>query len=217
MSERIRVVVADDHELFRRGVIDALGARDDFVVAGEAATAGEALRLVRLLLPELVLLDLGLPDRSGLDVVEQLHRECPVSRIVVLTVNEDEAALLRALREGASAYILKGIAADELVRALRAVVSGEGYVSPKLAAHLLHEMDAGAAARDAFAELSERERDVLAGLANGETNREIAARLHLSEKTVKYYVTNVLVKLHVRNRVEAALLAQRTRGDPSVR
>ena len=208
MSERTRVIVADDHELFRRGVIDALRGSDDFEVAGECATARDALQLARIHLPELVLLDLGLPDRSGLDVVGEMHRECPISRIVVLTVSEDERALLRALREGASAYILKGIAADELIRALRAVMGGESYVSPTLASHLLREMEAPGP-RGPLAELSDREREVLAGLAQGETNREIATRLHLSEKTVKYYVTNVLIKLHVRSRVEAALLAQR--------
>ena len=208
MSERIRVLVADDHELFRRGVIDALGASEDFAVVAECATAREAVHLARIHLPELVLLDLGLPDRSGLDVVGEIHNECPVSRIVVLTVNEDERALLRALREGASAYILKGIAADELVRALRAVVGGEGYVSPTLASHLLREMGAPGS-QGPLAELSDREREVLAGLAAGDTNREIATRLYLSEKTVKYYVTNVLIKLHVRNRVEAAVLADR--------
>lgn len=206
MTERIRVLVADDHELFRRGVSDALRASDDFAVEAECATARDALRLARVHLPGIVLLDLGLPDRSGLDVVGEIHSECPVSRIVVLTVNEDEGALFRALREGASAYILKGIAAEELVRALRAVVAGEGYVSPKLASRLLREME-GPVPSGPLAELSDRERDVLGGLAAGETNREIAARLHLSEKTVKYYVTNVLIKLHVRNRVEAALVA----------
>lgn len=204
----MRVLVADDHELFRRGVTDALRASGDLAVVAECATARDALHLARVHLPDLVLLDLGLPDRSGLEVVGEIHRECPVSRIVVLTVNEDEQALLRALREGASAYILKGIAADELVRALRAVIAGEGYVSPGLASDLLREMDAPHALGP-LATLSDREREVLAGLATGETNREIAARLHLSEKTVKYYVTNILIKLHVRSRVEAALLADR--------
>lgn len=204
----MRVLVADDHELFRRGVTDALRASGDLAVVAECATARDALHLARVHLPDLVLLDLGLPDRSGLEVVGEIHRECPVSRIVVLTVNEDEQALLRALREGASAYILKGIAADELVRALRAVIAGEGYVSPGLASDLLREMDAPHALGP-LATLSNREREVLAGLAAGETNREIAARLHLSEKTVKYYVTNILIKLHVRSRVEAALLADR--------
>jgi len=208
MTERIRVLVVDDHELFRRGVIGALAASTDFGVEGECSTAREAMRLARLHLPDLVLLDLGLPDRSGLDVVAELHRDCPISRIVILTANEDEAAIARALREGASGYILKGVAADELLRALRAVAAGEGYVSPSLATRLLQEAgapDGGAP----LADLTEREREVLEGIARGEMNKEIAARLHLAERTVKYYVTNVLIKLHVRNRVEAALLAQR--------
>ena len=213
MTDRVRVVVADDHELFRRGVIDALRASSDFTVEAECSTARDALRLARLHLPDLVLLDLGLPDRSGLEVVAEIHRDCPVSRIVVLTVNEDERALLRALREGASAYILKGIAADELVRALRAVVAGEGYVSPTLASHLLTELGQHDP-KGPLDVLSEREREVLAGIAAGETNREIAGRLHLSEKTVKYYVTNVLIKLHVRNRVEAALVSERASPRP---
>ncbi|HUG55510.1 MAG TPA: response regulator transcription factor [Candidatus Limnocylindrales bacterium] len=206
MSDRARVLVADDHELFRRGVIDALGASDEFAVVAQCATAHDAAVLARVHLPDLVLLDLGLPDRSGLDLVGEIHRTCPVSRIVVLTVSEDERALLRALREGASAYVLKGASADELLRALRAVRAGEGYVSPALASQLLREMTP--TARDLLDALSEREREVLAGIAAGETNKEIAVRLRLSEKTVKYYVTNVLIKLHVRSRVEAALVAQ---------
>ena len=210
MTDRLRVLVADDHELFRRGVIDALALSEDLLVEAECATARDAVRLARLLVPDIVLLDLGLPDRSGLEVVAEIHQDCPTSRIVILTVNEDEEALARAMREGASAYILKGIAADELRRALRAVAAGESYVSPGLAARLLRELDR-LGERGPLDALSEREREVLEGLARGETNREIAARLHLSEKTVKYYVTNVFIKLHVRNRVEAALLAQRGR------
>lgn len=207
MSGPTRVLVADDHELFRKGVIAALASTGDIIVEAECATGREAVRLARLHLPDLVLVDLGLPDRDGLDVVAEIHRDCPVSRIVVLTVNEDERALFRALREGASAYILKGIAADELLRAIRGVLAGESYVSPKLAAHLLQEMRSPS--RAPLDGLTERERDVLEGLAHGETNREIGIRLQLSEKTIKYYVTNVLIKLQVRNRVEAALLAQR--------
>lgn len=208
MTDRLRVLVADDHELFRRGVIDALASSEDLLVEAECATARDAVRLARLLVPDIVLLDLGLPDRSGLEVVAEIHKDCPASRIVILTVNEDEDALARAMREGASAYILKGIAGDELRRALRAVAAGESYVSPGLAARLLRELDR-LGERGPLDALSEREREVLEGLASGETNREIAVRLHLSEKTVKYYVTNVFIKLHVRNRVEAALLAQR--------
>lgn len=213
MNEPIRVVVVDDHELFRRGVIATLNDSGGFVVEGEGSTSAEALALARSLLPDLVLLDLHLPDGLGLDIVRQLQRDCPVSRIVVLTVEEDDAAPLRAMREGASGYILKGVAADELVRAITGIARGHAYVSPKLAAHLLKEMQTRAQDREAMGDLSEREREVLEGLARGETNREIAVRLKLSEKTVKYYVTNVLIKLRVRNRVEAALLARKAFDD----
>lgn len=210
MNEPIRVIVIDDHELFRRGVIATLNDSGRFTIEAEGSTAAEGLRLARALLPDLILLDVHLPDGLGLDIVAQLQRDCPVSRVVVLTVDENDDALLRAMREGASAYILKGVAADELVRAITDVAGGDSYVSPKLAGHLLTVMQQRAQDREALSDLSEREREVLEGLARGETNREIAAGLALSEKTVKYYVTNVLIKLHVRNRVEAALLARKT-------
>ena len=213
MNEPIRVIVVDDHELFRRGVIATLRDSGRFTVEGEGSTAAEALDLARAHLPDLILLDVHLPDALGLDIVRQLQRDCPVSRVVVLTVEEDEAAPLRAMREGASGYILKGVAADELVRAIGDIARGDAYVSPKLAGHLLREMQQRAQDREALNELSDREREVLEGLSRGETNREIAVRLKLSEKTVKYYVTNVLIKLRVRNRVEAALLARKSMED----
>lgn len=203
-----RVVVVDDHELFRLGVIDTLEAGGDFIIVGEAATAGEALRLVRAELPDVLLLDLGLPDRSGLEVVEELARERAACRIVVLTVSEEDESLFRALEAGAAAYVVKGIARDELLHAVRAVAAGERYVSPRLAADLLLRMAPGYAPATVLPSLSEREQAVLEGITRGETNREIADALSLSEKTVKYYVTNVLVKLNVRNRVEAALIGR---------
>lgn len=203
-----RVVVVDDHELFRLGVIDTLEAGGDFVIVGEAATAGEALRLVRVEAPDVLLLDLGLPDRPGLEVVTELARERTTCRIVVLTVSEEDESLFRALEAGAAAYVVKGIERDELLHAVRAVAAGERYVTPRLAADLLLRMAPGYAPAAVLPSLSERERSVLAGIARGETNREIADALSLSEKTVKYYVTNVLVKLNARNRVEAALIGR---------
>lgn len=203
-----RVVVVDDHELFRLGVIDTLEAGGDMTVVGEAATAGEALRLIRAQLPDVLLLDLGLPDRSGLEIVEQLARERASCRIVVLTVSEEDESLFRALESGAAAYIVKGIERDELLHAVRAVAAGERYVSPRLAADLLLRMAPGYTPGTAIGTLSDREHAVLDGITRGETNREIATRLGLSEKTVKHYVTNVLVKLNARNRVEAALLGR---------
>ncbi len=202
-----RVVVVDDHELFRLGVIDTLEA-GGFMIAGEAATAGEALRLVRLQQPDLLLLDLGLPDRTGLEVIEELAREQVKCRIVVLTVSEEDESLFRALESGAAAYVVKGIGPDELLHAIRAVVEGEQYVTPRLAADLLRRMAPEYTPAVVLPSLSTREHAVLEGITRGETNREIADALRLSEKTVKYYVTNVLVKLNVRNRVEAALVAR---------
>jgi len=208
----IRVVVVDDHELFRLGVIDTLEADGDLTVVGEAATAGEALRLARSELPDVLLLDLGLPDRSGLEVVEELARERAACRIVVLTVSEEDESLFRALEAGAAAYVVKGVERSELLHAVRSVVSGQRYVSPRLAADLLRRMAPGFAPATILASLSEREAAVLGGIARGETNREIGETLALSEKTVKHYVTNVLLKLNARNRVEAALIGRSILG-----
>lgn len=204
----IRVVVVDDHELFRLGVLDAVEASGDLVVVGQAASAGEALRLARTALPDVLLLDLGLPDRSGLEVVEQLVREGARCRIVVLTVSEEDETLLHALEAGAAGYVVKGVTRDELLHAVHSVAAGQRYVSPRLAADVLLRVAPGWSGAGALASLSARERAVLAGIARGETNREIADTLALSEKTVKHYVTNLLVKLNVRNRVEAALVAR---------
>jgi len=215
--EEIRVLVVDDHALFRRGVIQTINEEPDLTVAGEADTAGVAVERARDLLPDVVLLDIKLPDRSGLSVARILQRECPYSKIVVLTVVEDEDALLRALKEGARGYVLKGVSGEELVQVVRSVHRGETYVAPSMAARLLTELTAPSAnriARDAIGELTDRERAILDLVAQGKTNKEIAADLFLSEKTVKHYMTNVLQKLQVRNRVEAALIAREEMSSP---
>lgn len=207
----IRVLVVDDHSLFRRGVIQTIGGEADMTVVGEAETASAAIERAKEMLPDLVLLDINLPDRSGLSVAETLQRECPYSKIVVLTVVEDEDAVLRALKEGAQGYVLKGVSAEELVQVIRSVYRGETYVTPSIAGRLLTELTAPGANRtalDSIGELTERERAILDLVAQGKTNKEIAAELFLSEKTVKHYMTNVLQKLQVRNRVEAALIAR---------
>ena len=202
-----RVVVVDDHELFRMGVVETLGG-GGFAVVGEAATGGEALRLVRAQLPDIVLLDLELPDRHGLAVLDELMTEGLRCKVVVLTVSEEDDGLFHALEAGAVAYIVKGIGRDELLQALRAVAQGERYVSPRLAADLISRMAPQHSPAVVLPSLTERERAVLEGITRGETNREIANALSLSEKTVKYYVTGVLAKLSVRNRVEAAIVAR---------
>lgn len=208
----IRVVVVDDHELFRLGVVETLEASGEVAVVGEAATAGQALRVARTELPDILLLDLGLPDRSGLAVVEELTRERAKCRVVVLTVSEEDESLLHALEAGAAGYVVKGVGRGELLDAVRSVAAGQRYVSPRLAADLLRRMAPGFSPTSVLATLSEREEEVLGGIARGETNREIGQALALSEKTVKHYVTSVLQKLNARNRVEAALIGRSILG-----
>jgi DNA-binding NarL/FixJ family response regulator len=212
MSEVIHVIIADDHALFREGLATILTMEPDIEVIGQAGNAQEAIDLAKDLLPDLVLLDIDMPG-GGLEAARVIAEQCLVTKIIILTASEDDDHLIKALKMGARAYILKGVAARELLRILRSVWAGESYVPPALAASLLLEMrEAQSQDRktgNALDDLTEREHQILEGLAAGMSNREIGEKLFLSEKTVKHYMTNVLQKLHVRNRVEAALLAQK--------
>ncbi|HEU5430721.1 MAG TPA: response regulator transcription factor, partial [Thermomicrobiales bacterium] len=180
---------------------------------GEGASAADALRIAAERLPDVMLLDVSMPG-GGVDAARQLAAAYPVIRIVMLTVSENEEDVTAALRAGARAYVLKGIAARDLVGVLRAVGAGEVYVTPSLAASLLTDAGRGAAGRRGglVDELTERERQILERVAEGDSNKEIAAQFSLSEKTVKHHMTNILQKLQVRNRVEAALLARAADG-----
>ncbi len=210
MGDSIRVLIADDHPLFREGVAHLLNAEPDFEVVGQVSDGEEALALAQELVPDVILLDIAMPGRGGLAAASQIAEVCPATRVVMLTVSEHEDDLLAAFKAGARAYVLKGVSAHELSRVLRTVAAGEVYVSPSLAARILVE-HTHFSPPDQLNRLTERERDVLGLLAEGLTNREIGARLHLGEKTIKGYMSNVLQKLHVRSRVEAALLAARNR------
>ncbi|MEA2641035.1 MAG: two-component system, NarL family, nitrate/nitrite response regulator NarL [Chloroflexota bacterium] len=216
MPEPFRVVLVDDHPLFREGVAHSLTADPDFDVIAEGESADDALRLAQELLPDLMVLDLNMPG-GGINAVRSIAASCPFVRLVVLTVSEEEDDVLRALRAGTHGYVLKGINSHDLRAVLRGVAQGESWVSPTLAASLLVEMkDKPAASRgpeSLLDELTERERQILEGVAAGSSNKEIGQQLFLTEKTVKHYMTNILQKLQVRNRVEAALLAQRARAD----
>ena len=208
MSEQIRILVADDHPLFREGVIHSLAAEPDFAVIGEAASGEEALRLARDLLPDVLLLDIAMPGWDGLLTAEKITTACPATKIVMVTVFEDEDKLLAAFKAGARGYVLKGVSARELATAVRAAAHGEVYVTPSLAAGILLALTHGRPT-DPLQELTEREQEILKLVGKGMTNREIGERLHLSEKTIKHYITNILEKLQVRSRVEAALVAAR--------
>ena len=212
MSDKIHVVIADDHTLFREGLAGIISGTEDFEVVGQAGSKQEAVQLARDLLPDIILVDIDMPG-GGLEAARIVAEELPVTRIVVLTSSEEDDHLIGALKIGARAYILKGVAARELIRILRAVWAGESYVPPILAASLLLEMRESHSqqkqATSPLDELTPRERQILEGLAAGLSNKEIGEQLFLSEKTVKHYMTNILQKLQVRNRVEAALLAQK--------
>ncbi len=208
MVDRLRVIVADDHPLFREGVVHSLSLEEDIEVVAEAASGTEAVRLATELLPDVVVMDLGMPKGGGIEATRQIAASMPATAVLVLTVSEDRDDLLEVLKAGARGYVLKGVAAHGLVHAVRAVTHGEVYVTPALASSILHEMTREETV-DPFERLTPREQDILELVAEGRTNREIGEQLYLAEKTVKHYMTNVLQKLHVRSRVEAALLAQK--------
>lgn len=210
MSEPIRILVADDHPLFREGVVHSLASERDIAVVGQATSGEEALRLAQDLLPDVVLLDVTMPGWGGLATAAKLATACPAIKVIMLTVVEDEDKLLAAFSAGARGYVLKGVSARELAEVVRGVERGEVYVSPSLAASILVALTHSRPA-DPLGELTEREHDILELVGEGLTNREIGERIHLSEKTVKHYITNILQKLQVRSRVEAALLAARNK------
>jgi DNA-binding NarL/FixJ family response regulator len=213
VNEKVRLVIVDDHALFREGLAAILSADESFDIVGQGGSCDEAVQLAKDLLPEVILLDIDMPG-GGLKAAQVISNDYPFTKIVILTASEDDDHLIAALKTGARGYILKGVAARELIRILKAVADGESYVPPALAASLLLDMHQPRTDQrkpaDPVDELSERERQILEGLASGLSNREIGQNLFLSEKTVKHYMTNILQKLHVRNRVEAALLAQKS-------
>jgi len=208
MTELIRIVIADDHPLFREGVSHSLAAESDLAVVGQAENGEETLRLAMDLVPDVVLLDIGMPGWGGLVTVEKLSQACPATKVVMLTAFDDEDRLLAAFKGGARGYVVKGVPARDLANIVRMVAAGDVFVSRSLAASLLSELT-GTRPQDPLSELSEREGNILNLVAEGLTNREIGERVHLAEKTVKNHMTNILGKLRVRSRVEAALLATR--------
>lgn len=206
----IRIVVVDDHTLFRRG-LTALLARDArFQVVGDAADAGEALRRVQELQPDLVLLDNHLPGVNGVDVLPALRDAAPAARVLMLTVSEDESDLSAALRAGAQGYVLKTIDGDMLAQAIRRTMRGESVVSPEMTGKLvqaLRSMHGGEppASADPLAALSPREREILEHIARGASNKAIARALDIAETTVKIHVQHILRKLGLASRVQAAV------------
>ena len=206
----IRVAAIDDHPLYLDGVIFTLAAQVDIEIVGQGVSASDAVRIASDLAPDVLIVDMTMPG-GGMSAVEAIARDNPGVAILVLTVDLNEERVLAALRHGARGYLLKGSSSVELIKAVRQLSQGECYVSPRLAAAMLTQMSAPEtsprAQKDGFSGLSSREEQILSRLVEGMSNKEIANKLILSEKTIKHYVTSILQKLKVRNRVEAALLA----------
>lgn len=214
VANRVRVAIVDDHPLFRDGVALTIGADKSIEVVGQGSTAEHAIQIAQDVLPDVLLLDISLPG-GGIEATREIARLFPYIKVIMLTASENEDHVSGALEAGARGYVLKGICASDLVRTVHAVHQGESYVTPQLAARLLTTMKSKAAvpsADDVLPTLTRREEQILDAVAQGLTNKEVARQLAISEKTVKHYMTNIMHKLQVRNRVEAALIVKRKTG-----
>jgi two-component system NarL family response regulator len=211
-SEPIRVVVVDDQELFRRGLIMLLGVEADIKVVGEAGDGISAAALVASVVPDIVLLDVRMPKRTGLEACIEIKQLVPAARIIMLTVSDEEADLYEAVKNGASGYLLKDSSIDEVAQAVRVVAEGQSLISPSMAVKLLDEfkeMSRTDREQVPTPRLTDRELEVLRLVATGLNNREVAKQLFISENTVKNHVRNILEKLQLHSRMEAVMYAVR--------
>jgi DNA-binding NarL/FixJ family response regulator len=213
-ADAIRVVVCDDHALFRRGLTMVLADEPDIEVVGEAEDGDAAVAAAEELAPDVVLMDVRMPKRSGIEATRAIAELVPTARIVMLTVSDEEADLYEAVKAGAAGYLLKEINIEEVAEAIRSVMTGQSLITPSMASKLLAEfsnLSKKAEARNAVPapRLTERELEVLGLVAQGMSNKEIAAELYISENTVKNHVRNILEKLHLHSRMEAVVYAVR--------
>ncbi len=213
---RARILLSDDHDLFREGLAGLINAQPDLEIVGQAGDGLEALTLVRDLKPDLIVMDINMPICDGLEATRLIRSEWAEARIVMLTVHDEDEKLFSAISAGAQGYMLKSLSAQDFLQGVRAALRGEAVLPPKLAAHLLAEFARladrpGQAAAGEASGLTPREQEVLDLIATGATDKEIAERLALSLHTVKSHVRNILGKTHAMNRRQAAKLAGRDR------
>ena len=211
-GEPIRVAVVDDQELFRRGLTMLLGVEEDIEVVGEAGDGVAATELAASAVPDVILMDVRMPKRSGIEACVAIKEVAPTARIIMLTVSDEEADLYDAVKNGASGYLLKDSSIDEVAQAIRVVADGQSLISPSMAIKLLDEfkqMSRSDRQQVPSPRLTDRELEVLKLVAQGLNNREIAKRLFISENTVKNHVRNILEKLQLHSRMEAAMYAVR--------
>jgi DNA-binding NarL/FixJ family response regulator len=212
-GQRIRVLVADDHPVFRRGMRAILGAEPDTELVGEATDGEEAVALTLKLRPDVVLMDLNMPNVSGIEATRRILEENPETAVLMLTMFEDDKSIFAAMRAGAHGYVLKGADGAETLRAIHAAASGEAIFSPTITRRLTEYFatpggDHISSMEQAFPNLTEREREILALMAEGYTNNAIASRLYLSPKTVRNYVSSIFTKLQVSDRSQAIIHAR---------
>jgi DNA-binding NarL/FixJ family response regulator len=212
-TETLRVLLVDDHDLFRTGLRNLLEEQTVQVV-GEAADGMQAIRMVRELAPDVVVMDLNMPGMTGVEATRQVTSLAPLTRVVVLTISDQDEDVMNAILAGACGYLMKDSSIQDLMQGIRAAAVGESLISPHIAAKVLQRMRAtGTNEADAAmirAELSDREIEVLKLIANGKDNAQIAADLHISPKTVKNHISNILMKLQIDNRIQAAVYAVRS-------
>ncbi len=212
----LRLLVVDDHEVVREGLVALLSRREEFQVVAEAGTVAESLAATRRFEPDLVIMDVRLPDGSGIEACREIRAEFPAIRIVMLTSYPDEEAVLSAILAGASGYLLKQIRGRDLVTALEAVGRGDSLLDPAVTERVLERVRriANGDERDELSDLTAQERKILRLVADGKTNKEIAAEVFLSDKTVKNYVSSILSKLNLQRRAQAAAFVAKHRlGD----
>lgn len=207
------MLIADDHALFREGLRRLLDTAKDIDVVGEAKSGEDAVRLVEELTPDVVLLDVMMPGMSGIDVARVIRTTSPRTRVIILTVHTSEEFLFDAIKAGAMGYLLKDASSEELLRAVRLVADGEGLLAPAMAAKVFREFARVAASGElapVLTPLTQRETEILRHVTEGLANKEIAHQLNISERTVKNHLSNIMEKLHVNSRTQAAVYALRT-------
>jgi DNA-binding NarL/FixJ family response regulator len=211
--ETLRVLIVDDHDLFRTGLRNLL-EEQGVQVSGEAASGSEAVRSVREMAPDVVVMDLNMPEMGGVEATRHITAVAPLTRVLVLTISDEDADVMDAILAGACGYLLKDASIEELMAGIRAAWRGESLISPGIAAKVLQRVRATSAnpeiADTIRSELSDREIEVLKLIANGKDNAVIAAELHISPKTVKNHISNILMKLQIDNRIQAAVYAVRS-------
>jgi NarL family two-component system response regulator LiaR len=210
----IGVLIVDDHQVVRQGLRFLLAQEDDIQVLGEAADGPSAIAAVRTLAPTVVLLDLFMPGPDGISVLGQIKQDRPATEVLMLTSSQDDQHLLAAIRAGALAYLPKTAGVEQVVTAVRAAARGESVLEPRIAARLVREVRQASARRRPLDQLSPRELEVLAALARGRTNRQIAKALQIGEETVKAHVSSILAKLGLADRTQAAIFGLQQRLVP---